>query len=379
MPRKGQRIKHRKVPAIKPTGGTPVDPQDDLLAHTALARYMELHFEWLLMTGRTADTVRGKRNALRRFIIWCMERGITDPRDITKPIIDRYQRHLFYYRKSNGAPLTSGTQAGFLSPLKAYFKWLAQENHTLYNPASELQLPRQPKSLPKIVLSMAEVASILMEADPSSASGLRDRALLETLYSTGMRRMEIPNLHLHDIDLVRRIVFVREGKGRKDRVIPIGARACAWINRYLLTARPQLLAGDHPALFVTDYGDAMSPEWVATKVKRYMEFAGIHKPGSTHLLRHACATHMLEGGADIRFIQSMLGHSSLTTTEIYTHVSINKLQEIHAATHPARLERIEHATDAKIGTDASTHQTDAEDPAAALYAMLDAEADEEGD
>jgi len=339
MPRKGKRIKHRKPSMLKPAGGTPRSMQDDPLAHTALARYMELHFEWLLMTGSTADTVRGRRTALRRFIAWCIERGIADPHDITKPIIDRYQRHLFYYRKTDGAPLTSGTQAGFLSPLKAYFKWLAQENHLLYNPASELQLPRQPKSLPKTILSVAEVEAILMEADPGTVPGLRDRALLETLYSTGMRRMELPRLGVHDIDLARRIVFVREGKGRRDRVIPIGARACAWIDKYILEARPQLVAGDTQALFVTDYGDGVEPEWVATKVKRYMEFAGIDKPGSTHLLRHACATHMLEGGADIRFIQSMLGHSSLTTTEIYTHVSIDKLQEIHAATHPARLQR----------------------------------------
>ena len=339
MPRKGQRIKHRKPPSSKPAGGIPRSQADDPLGRTALVRYMELHFEWLLMTGSTNETVRGRRIALRRFIAWCMERGVTDPKDITKPIIDRYQRHLFYYRKPDGAPLTSGTQSGLLAPLKSYFKWLAQENHLLYNPASELQLPRQPKSLPKTILSIAEVEAILAEADPGSAPGLRDRALLETLYSTGLRRMEIPKLTLHDVDLVRRIVMVREGKGRRDRVIPIGARACAWIDKYLLEARPQLLAGDTFALFVSDYGEPVEPEWVASKVKRHMEFAGVNKPGSTHLLRHACATHMLEGGADIRFIQAMLGHASLTTTEIYTHVSIDKLSEIHAASHPARLER----------------------------------------
>jgi len=243
MPRKGQRIKHRKPPSSKPAGGTPRNMADDPLGRTALVRYMELHFEWLLMTGSTNETVRGRRIALRRFIAWCMERGVTDPRDITKPIIDRYQRHLFYYRKPDGAPLTSGTQSGLLAPLKSYFKWLAQENHLLYNPASELQLPKQPKSLPKTILSIAEVEAILAEADPSTAPGLRDRALLETLYSTGLRRMEIPKLTLHDVDLVRRIVMVREGKGRRDRVIPIGARACAWIDKYLLEARPQLLAG----------------------------------------------------------------------------------------------------------------------------------------
>ncbi len=374
MPRKGQRIKHRKPSVIKPAGGTPRSQADDPLGHTALVRYMELHFEWLLMTGHTAEGVRSRRNPIRRFIAWCMERGIADPREITKPILDRYQRHLFYYRKPDGAPLTIGTQSGLLAPIKGYFKWLAQENHLLYNPASELQLPRQPKSLPKTILSVAEVESILAEAEPDTVPGLRDRALLETLYSTGLRRMEVPKLGLHDVDIARGIVQVRRGKGGKDRVIPIGARACAWIDKYLLEARPQLLAGDTLALFVTDYGLAVDPEWVATKVKRYMEFAGIHKPGSTHLLRHACATHMLEGGADIRFIQAMLGHASLTTTEIYTHVSIDKLSEIHAASHPARLARRQGD---QSGADDIRGRPGAENPAAALLAALDAEIEEE--
>jgi integrase/recombinase XerD len=375
MPKKGQRIKDRKPSAIKPKGGTPRDPETDPMAGTALVRYMELHLEWLLMTGHTVEGVKSRRNPVRRFVAWCMERGIADPRDVTKPMLERYQRHLFYYRKTDGAPLTIGTQSGLLAPLKSYFQWLARENHILYNPASELQLPKQPKSLPKTILTIAEVEAILAEAVPDHPGGLRDRALLETLYSTGLRRMEIPKLMLHDVDLARGIVNVRGGKGGKDRVIPIGARAIAWLDKYLLEARPQLLAGDTQAVFVTDYGDALPAEWVATKVKRYMEFAGIHKPGSTHLLRHACATHMLEGGADIRFIQAMLGHSSLTTTEIYTHVSIDKLRQIHAASHPARLERRQ---DARADADGSMRRHGAENPAAALMAALAAEADEEG-
>jgi integrase/recombinase XerD len=372
MPRKSQRIKRRQIPTTKPQGGMPHDPAHGPLAHTLLWRYMESYLEWLRVIGRTEASVRGKRNPLRRFIAWCAERGIGDPRDITKPILERYQKHLFYHRKSNGLPLSAGTQAGLLAPLKGYFQWLARENHLLYNPASELQLPRQTRALPRTILTVAEVEAILAEAVPDHPAGLRDRALLETLYSTGLRRMEVPKLTLHDVDLARGIVSVRQGKGGKDRVIPIGARACAWLDKYLLEARPQLLAGDTLALFVTDYGETLPLEWVAGKVKRYMEFAGIAKPGSTHLLRHACATHMLEGGADIRFIQAMLGHSSLTTTEIYTHVSIDKLRQIHAASHPARLERRQGQ---KSGVDESMGQPDAESATAALFAALDAEDD----
>lgn len=372
MPRKGQRLKHRKIPAQKPPG--PRFTREDPLARKLLTRYMDEHFEWLRVTGYSADTVRGRRIAIRRFIAWCDDLGIDDPREVTRPMLERYQRHLFYYRKADGTPMTLGSQLGCLAPLKTWFKWLAREHHILANPASELQLPKQPKQLPRTILSVAEVEAILNEADPSTPQGLRDRAMLETLYSTGLRRMELPGLALYDVDLNRRVVWVREGKGRRDRVIPIGARAAAWVNRYLTEARPQLIGADTEALFVTDFGEPVSPEYLAAKVKRYMEFAGVNKPGATHLFRHACATHMLENGADTRFIQAMLGHADLATTQIYTHVSIEKLKEIHAATHPARAERRE---DARGDPDDANLRPSVPDAAKALLAALDAERDED--
>lgn len=343
MPRKGQRLKARKPAAVKPAG--PGKRAADPLAHLVLTRYMEAHFEAMLVTGYSADTVRARRIAIRRFIAWCEERGIRQPADVTKAVLERYQRHLFYYRKPDGAPLTLGSQYGALAPLKTWFKWLARENHILYNPASELDLPKLPKHLPRAILSIQEVEAILAEADPATPYGLRDRAMLELLYSTGLRRMEVAGLALYDVDPNRRLLFVREGKGAKDRVVPIGERALAWLERYLLEARPQLIAAGREALFVTDYGDPVSPEFVASHVKRYMDFAGVKKPGATHLLRHAMATHMLEAGADVRVLQALLGHAQLNTTEIYTHVSIEHLRAIHDATHPARLRR-EDASDA---------------------------------
>lgn len=335
MPRLGQKLKTRKPARVKPRA--PRAPRDDTLARHLLSRYMEQHFEWMLVTSYSEDTIRARRIALRRFIVWCMERGIDKPQDITKPILERYQRHLFYYRREDGTPMTLGSQHGYLAPLKTFFKWLAKENHLLYNPASELSLPRAPKHLPRSLLSIAEVEAILNQAEPNTAQGLRDRAMLETLYSTGLRRMELPHLALYDVDLNRRIVIVREGKGRRDRVIPIGLRATAWVEKYLRESRPELVIGESEYLFLSDYGEAITPEFLAHKVKRYMQFAGVNKPGATHLFRHAMATHMLEGGADIRFIQAMLGHANLQTTEIYTHVSIDKLKQIHDATHPAKL------------------------------------------
>lgn len=343
MPRAGQRIKTRKPSPIKPHGFKPRAAEADPLGHNRLVRYMEEHFEWMLMTGYSADTVRARRQAIRRFIAWADERGLSDPREITRPMLERYQRYLFYYRKptgqDSGSPLTTGMQAQYLAPLKTWFKWLARAHHILANPAADIDLPKVPKRLPRAVPTVEEVADILNEADPATVQGLRDRALLETLYATGLRRMELPGVAIYDVDLNRGLLWVRHGKGKRQRVVPLGERASAWLDKYLMEARPQLLTNDTEALFLTDYGEPVPPHYVADKVKRYMQFAGVNKPGGTHLLRHACATHMLEGGADIRYIQEMLGHANLETTEIYTHVSIDKLIAVHKVTHPSRLQR----------------------------------------
>lgn len=367
MPRKGQRVKHHKTAWPKPRGSRP-SAGPDPLAVLPLTRYLHEHLEWMRVSGYSEDTVRTRRVAIRRFIAWCAERMLSMPAEITKPILERYQRHLYYHRKSDGRPMTLGSQHACLAPLKTFFKWLTKENHIPYNPASELTLPQTPKHLPRVILSVDEVEAILREAEPKSAPGLRDRAMLETLYSCGLRRMELPHLALYDIDLKRRLLIVREGKGRRDRVIPIGQRAAAWVEKYLLEARPQLMIAAHEALFLTDYGEPVTPEYVAERVRRYMAFARVDKPGACHLFRHACATHMLENGADTRFIQALLGHASLATTQIYTRVSIEKLREIHDATHPARLSR--------QGERSSSPPPDAE--ADTLLAVLAAEAAEEG-
>src|SRR5438105_12573178 len=174
MPRKGQRIKHRKPAAVKPPCpqiARKLDPIDVL----PLTRHMDLHFEWMRVTGYAEDTVRTRRIALRRFIRWCADRGLSEPWEITKPILDRYQRHLFYYRKEDGRPMTIATQFGCLTPLKTFFKWLTRAHHIPYNPASELELPKTGKRLPRSILTVQEVEAILNEAEPVSAQGLRDR------------------------------------------------------------------------------------------------------------------------------------------------------------------------------------------------------------
>ena len=209
---------------------------------------------------------------------------------------------------------------------------------------------------------------MLAQPDTGTPIGLRDRAILEVFYSTGIRRMELVNLHLTDIDADRGTLLVRQGKGRKDRMIPIGARALTWTGKYTGDVRPGFACGaDDGTLFLTTQGEAFAANRMTQLVRNYVAAADTGKTGSCHLLRHTMATLMLEGGADIRFIQAMLGHAELSTTQIYTQVSIRMLKQIHTATHPGR----------PIGTKRRAATENAGDERAALLARLDAEAAEE--
>ena len=302
---------------------------------------------WSEAIGISAFTLRQRQRAMRRFILWAVERALTRPQDITLPILDRYQRHLYHYRKRDGTPLSFTSQHTELVPLKAYFKWLARERRILTNPAADLVMPRAPRRIPRYVLTVEEVERILNQADTTTLPGLRDRAMLEVLYSSAIRRNELTLLNVTDVDTKRGSLLVREGKGSKDRMVPLGSRACRWVDQYLADVRPELLAAtDDGRLFVNDYGAPFKVECMGDHIKHYIQRAGIIVPGACHLFRHACATHMLENGADIRYIQVLLGHVSLNTTQIYTNVSIQKLKEIHNATHPARLERVRDEEDA---------------------------------
>lgn len=205
---------------------------------------------------------------------------------------------------------------------------------------SGIDLPKWERRLPKHVLTAGEADTVLNQADVGTPLGIRDRALLETLYSTGIRRMELASLKLYDLDTERGTIMVRQGKGKKDRMVPVGGRAVAWIEKYLAEVRAELVREpDEGWLWLNAIGEKIIPSGVGEIVRDYVSAAKLGKTGSCHLFRHTMATLMLEGGADIRYIQAMLGHAKLDTTEIYTQVSIRKLKEIHSATHPARLER----------------------------------------
>ncbi len=335
-------------------------------AANPLMRYVEAFLDWSAVHGFRPQGVNLRGKALKRFVAWADERSLTQLTDITLPILERYQAYLFHYQQPNGKPLSFTSQQLLLVPLRGFFKWAARERHMLYNPASELMLPRKTRTLPRYVLSIDQVDSLLRETDITHPAGIRDRAMLEVLYATAVRRTEMAHLRLPDWNRNAGTLRVHEGKGGKDRVVPLGERAEAWLTKYVDDVRPQLVIDDTDyTLFITDYGEPFSKNRLGDLVRRYLDWAGITVPGSCHLLRHACATHMLENGADIRFIQVLLGHADINSTQIYTQVSINKLKEIHAATHPGRLSHRRAAAPA----DADARQ--------ALLAALQAEGEDE--
>jgi integrase/recombinase XerD len=294
---------------------------------------------WSAAVGYSLDTVRIREATLGWFLNWCEERSVLAPRDLTRAVIERYQQHLYHHRKRDGQPLTYGSQVNRLNPVRAFCKWLLRENLVLADPAAALVLARPPRRLPQVPTPV-QIETILNGADIATEVGVRDRAIMEVFYSSGLRRTELLNLKCHETDLTAQVLWVREGKGRKDRVVPIGERACAWVRQYLDRVRPQYVQGQDPQrLFLMDVNRPFTKSGLTSRLRRYVREAGLAR-GSCHLLRHAMATHMLENGADIRYIQAILGHSDLETTAIYTHVSIGKLKEVHAATHPARMTRL---------------------------------------
>lgn len=334
-----------------------------------MRQLVKVYIEYLQMQNYSDRTWTHRDKVLNEFTDWIEERGVSRFNDVTKPMLERYRRHLYHSRDKYGKPMSAYVQHTKLVPLRQFFKWLSRQNYILYNPASELELPRLPTRLPKHTLTAAEAERVINQADTSDPEGLRDRAMLETFYSTGIRRMEMVNLTCYDIDHERGSLAVRLGKGKKDRFVPIGDRALTWISKYLTDVRPTFAMEPDPMnIFIEPDGQAMNIDKLSRLVRKYVDQSAITKSGACHLFRHTVATLMLENGADIRFIQQMLGHAKLQTTEIYTRVSIMKLKEIHSLTHPARaIKDVKHATTDEAMPTLSNDE---------LFDWLDSEADD---
>jgi integrase/recombinase XerD len=296
------------------------------------------YLEYLRVLNFSQATVYGRGKYLRYFRSYCEQLGITQARQVTRAVILNYQSYLFHYRKDDQTALTIGTQKAWLAVIAGFFSYLTKESLVLYNPASDLELPRKEYRLPKAVLSPTEAEAVMNVPDLNTPMGIRDRAILEVFYSTGIRRQELCNLNKGHLDYDRGLVRIEQGKGKRDRYAPIGERALKWVDKYLVDVRPKLCPSlNEQALFLNTLGQRMNVNRLGSHVHQIVEQSGIGKKGSCHLFRHTFATVLLENGCDVRYVQEMLGHSKMETTAIYTHVSIRALKEAHQRYHPAKL------------------------------------------
>lgn len=324
-----------RVQRGKARGGRPGNDAHGYPKTYSLAAHLAGYLGWLEARNLSPETIAHRRGDLELFFAWACERGIDTLDEITLAMLEAYQRQVARYRKKNGKPLANRSQRKRLSTVQDYFRWLVRHAVLQANPASELVLPKKEARLPEQALTLSQIDDVLNLPDTEDPLGIRDRAMLELLYATAIRRSELARLDVGDLKREAATLHVRLGKGKKDRIVPVGSRALHWCERYLEEVRPRLeIATGVQTLFLTGYGEGFHPNALGYLLQKHLRAAGIPKGGS-HLMRHSCATHMLEGGADIRYIQKLLGHASLETTAIYTEMSVEALRRVYTACHPA--------------------------------------------
>jgi site-specific recombinase XerD len=295
------------------------------VTETELSQPFESYLEHLRATGASPATLRGYRTDLRQLERWLAASG-TALEAVDTPLLRRYAAYLGTMRY---APATAARK---LSAMRGAFAWLHARDRMPRDPAAVVPGPRQPRTLPA-TLNAHELGRLLDPELPSRPLSLRDRALLELLYGCGLRASEACTLRVRDVDLDGRRVRVT-GKGDKQRVVPLGRCALDAVDRYLRTGRPELVRGvASPALFVSVRGRPLRPSDVRRALASALRREGLPSR-SPHALRHSFATHLLEGGADLLSIQELLGHASVATTQVYTHVSVRHLKAAHAHAHP---------------------------------------------
>jgi len=280
-----------------------------------------------LEDGLARNTLDAYRRDLNQLAAWLAGRNGKDLAHATHVDLLGY---LAFRVKGRAKATTTGRQ---LSSLKRFYRYLLRQGRIQGDPTLKIEAPKLPRPLPKS-LTEDDVANLLAAPRVEQALGLRDKAMLETLYASGLRVSELIGLKLsqvsHDMGVVRVL-----GKGSKERLVPLGEEALAWIRRYLEEGRPELLAGRaSDDLFVTARGAAMTRQMFWHLLRGHALRAGLRKPISPHTLRHAFATHLLNHGADLRVVQLLLGHSDISTTQIYTHVARERLKQLHAKHHP---------------------------------------------
>ncbi len=276
--------------------------------------------------GLSTNTLSAYRSDLEHYARWAQQNSIALPGAAQMDL----QNFMGECVIAGVKPRTTARQ---LSSLRRFYRYLLRESVIDQDPSAEIESPRLGRPLPKS-LNEKEVEDLLAAPDTGTVLGLRDRTMLETLYASGLRVSELVNLLLHQLNLEQGLVKIM-GKGSKERLVPLGEEAIRWLDRYLKESRPQLVKGRATdAMFPSNRGRAMSRQTFWHSLKRYAATANINKSISPHTLRHAFATHLVNHGADLRVVQMLLGHSDLSTTQIYTQVARERLKQVHAAHHP---------------------------------------------
>ncbi|MFQ5923720.1 MAG: tyrosine-type recombinase/integrase, partial [Anaerolineales bacterium] len=271
---------------------------------------------------------------VKAFLRWLSERAV-ELGEVRTEDLQAYQSALYTMRKPNGKPYSLGAQGNRLRAIKSLYRFLYRRGYLLQDPAASVEMPRMEQRLPRVILTKEEARRILGAPDRSSPQGLRDRAMMEVLYATGIRVSEHIHLSLEDVDPEERLLRVVQGKGRKDRHLPLTRKAAEAIEQYLVEGRPELVGELRlNFLFLGDHGGKLSRARMNKIVRRWAKKAKIEKPVTCHTFRHTVATHLLQGGADLRYIQSLLGHSSLGTTQRYTRVEVSDLKKVLERAHP---------------------------------------------
>ena len=319
----------------KPLPGDASDPQ-------GLTALLDRYLLWLETHHYASGTVKVRRVTLSQFLRWCLERSITRPHEVTLEMLERFQRHIYFYRQRNGQPLSLSSQAHRLTSLRRCPSpgSCTSASSSTIRPTTCSCL-RDDGVCRAIRSPCAKWKPCLAQADMTTPHGLRNRAILEVLHSTGLRRDEALAPGTYGSRSGARHAPGAQRQGEERPLRTDRRAALAWLDKYLAEARPSSCdASRHPCCSSRKTVIGCMPTSYSKIVRDYLRAAGIAKPGACHLFRHTTATLMLEAGADVRYIQALLGHTRLSTTQIYTHVSITKLREVHERTHPARLFRL---------------------------------------
>jgi len=274
------------------------------------------------------NTVSSYKNDITAFISYLKSRGIEDPSIILSNDIGGF------FKTIKELGLSGSSSARYFSSLKGFFLYLLKNNYIIKNPIEKITAPKIAKRLPG-VLDVNEIDKILSTPDVKEKLGLRDKAILELFYACGTRVSELIDLKVNDLFFDDEIIRVF-GKGSKERLVPIGSSAIKWVGEYLKKSRPLLMkkSKSENSLFLNSRGSKFSRMGVWKIIDRYVKEAGIEKEVHPHTFRHSFATHLLEGGADLRAVQEMLGHADISTTQIYTHVDRDYIKQIHKQYHP---------------------------------------------